>query len=547
MVLRDSSALASAHGVTRFVALITAWTLIVIGQILHEPWFDETQAWGLVIDAGSPLDFPHILQAEGHPWLWHLVLALPAQFTTSVVALQVTVVVFAALNAYLILYRFPAPLVLRILILSSYYVAYEYSVLARTYTVSLTLTLLIVAVAFGPRSGGGRRWLIKYKSVASTLRSIAQLAGQSRFIPRVGLQALTLWVLLFLVCQVSASSVLVAMLLAGLMALIPNLRGVIRRVLWFGSAFAIGAFTSWLQVRGSPHVKSPPDTIVAAAYEAAHILSQAFVPIPIASRDAIWWNSNAIMDVGQRLPIPELLPILATLLTLPVAFLCLKQNVAKLIFAGFLIVFLYTFEYQLAWFFLRHVGQLWVAFLGAYALSALIRDSSPLNLGNTPDRLACLPGWMPPLRHLALGYLLVLASVGGAIAYVADARQTFSYQEEAAAAIKTQHNWRDVPILIQYDVAGIGVCVILDRACTMLTEQARTARSLSWDPTIRGSVPTPDEVLTSAGFAYKASGMPPIVIMNEPLLSPHLRLFYRSSPPTSGGPLDAVTVYRFVP
>ena len=50
----------------------------VIGHY-HEPWFDEAQAWQIAKCASIKEILFKIPHYEGHPPLWHLILAIPAK------------------------------------------------------------------------------------------------------------------------------------------------------------------------------------------------------------------------------------------------------------------------------------------------------------------------------------------------------------------------------------------------------------------------------------------------------------------------------------
>ncbi len=117
----------------------------------HEPWYDEAEAWNIAAN-GSLLelifDIPHL---EGHPSLWHIIL-LP--FARSGLGYEVSLCIisllFSGLSVYLILFKSPFPTIVRLLLPFSFFVFYQYGIIARPYCVTM-LGLLIIACIYKDR------------------------------------------------------------------------------------------------------------------------------------------------------------------------------------------------------------------------------------------------------------------------------------------------------------------------------------------------------------------------------------------------------------
>ena len=114
----------------------------------HEPWFDEAQAWQIA-KCGSIQDIlfeiPHY---EGHPPLWHLILAIPAKLGVPFeLGLKAVGFVFSTASIALILFKMPYPRFIRLLLPFSYFVFYQYGIIVRPYCAMLLLFLLL-ALAF---------------------------------------------------------------------------------------------------------------------------------------------------------------------------------------------------------------------------------------------------------------------------------------------------------------------------------------------------------------------------------------------------------------
>lgn len=115
----------------------------------HEPWADEAQAWLMARDSGlSQLLFTN-LHYEGSPGLWHIILMLPSRFLpyesiNYISALIVLVGVF-----YLVYYS-PIPVWMKILFPFTYFIFYQYSVIARCYSL-LIIFLSLIAYTYKSR------------------------------------------------------------------------------------------------------------------------------------------------------------------------------------------------------------------------------------------------------------------------------------------------------------------------------------------------------------------------------------------------------------
>ena len=139
-----------AHGWNIAALLLFAGWALFIGAH-HEPWADEAQAWLLARDNNLFELLFHRVRYEGSPGLWHAVLwiAIRAGFPYSQLYLIPTI--FAVAGARIVLWRAPFPLWMRLGIIFSYFFAYQYAVLARSYSVDLFVVPLLAA--WFPRRG----------------------------------------------------------------------------------------------------------------------------------------------------------------------------------------------------------------------------------------------------------------------------------------------------------------------------------------------------------------------------------------------------------
>src|SRR6201995_2848715 len=83
---------------------------------------------------------------DGHPFLWYYLLHLASRIDRSYVMLHVVGVAVVTACAYVWLRYARAPRVLRLLLLPSYYLVYEYGVLSRSYTLGMLCVFVFCAL-----------------------------------------------------------------------------------------------------------------------------------------------------------------------------------------------------------------------------------------------------------------------------------------------------------------------------------------------------------------------------------------------------------------
>lgn len=116
----------------------------LIQLVHHQLWRDELNAWGLVVASPTLKVLVDYVHNEGHPLLWYLLLWFPARFTVDPVVLK-AVEGLVGCGIYFILGLWsPFSRLEKALIFLSYFVIFEYTVLARMYGICLLVMLLYV-------------------------------------------------------------------------------------------------------------------------------------------------------------------------------------------------------------------------------------------------------------------------------------------------------------------------------------------------------------------------------------------------------------------
>ena len=111
----------------------------------HEKWADEAQAWLIARDLDLKTIWFHELRYEGSPGLWHTILWVAQHvFHTRYDALGFIGMAGATAGVALLIFKAPFPRYLRWPLAFTYFMVYQYAVIARPYTL---LPLLAFAAA----------------------------------------------------------------------------------------------------------------------------------------------------------------------------------------------------------------------------------------------------------------------------------------------------------------------------------------------------------------------------------------------------------------
>ena len=109
----------------------------------HEPWADEAQSWLIARDASVSEIIFRIARYEGTPVLWQLLLKLLIFLGLQYKYFYVISVFFSAIGIWIIVYKLKIPNILKILLPFSYFILYEYTVKARSYSLLLPVLAAI--------------------------------------------------------------------------------------------------------------------------------------------------------------------------------------------------------------------------------------------------------------------------------------------------------------------------------------------------------------------------------------------------------------------
>jgi hypothetical protein len=125
----------SSRTVRRVAAVITmaVWCAVVAYAVPHhEPWADEAQAWMLAKTLSFSQLFGRYLHYEFSPGLWHGVLWLLARLHASYAGMHWAAAGIALSGIALLVFS-KLPFALRLVLPFTYFLAYQYAVVARSY------------------------------------------------------------------------------------------------------------------------------------------------------------------------------------------------------------------------------------------------------------------------------------------------------------------------------------------------------------------------------------------------------------------------------
>jgi hypothetical protein len=140
---------------------------VTLGGTRHEPWFDEAQAWLIARDASYRDMAAKIARYEGSPVLWHLLLSVPAKLHMPYYMLTALSLLFAAGAVFLLLKYSPFPLIMKLLLPFTFFLSYQFAVVARSY-VLISFFLASIAAIFKKRKEHPYIYLLLLLLLANT-------------------------------------------------------------------------------------------------------------------------------------------------------------------------------------------------------------------------------------------------------------------------------------------------------------------------------------------------------------------------------------------
>jgi hypothetical protein len=143
----------------------------------HEKWADEAQAWLLARDLDLPTLWFKELRYEGSPGLWHTILWVAQHwFHAPYSTIGPIGMVFAAAGVAFMFWYAPFPHLLRYLLAFSYFIVYQYAVIARPYTL-LPLLAFVAAYLYPDQKHPERMTIVLALLALLSVHGVIMAAG----------------------------------------------------------------------------------------------------------------------------------------------------------------------------------------------------------------------------------------------------------------------------------------------------------------------------------------------------------------------------------
>ena len=133
----------SAHAWPEILALLLYSITVALAIRFHEPWADEAQAWQLARNLSLYDLFHTYIRYEGTPGLWYVLLRFFIRFHVSYTGLHWICGAVATASVGLLIFYAPIPRYLRLSLPFTYFLLFQYAVVARSYVLVPGLLFLV--------------------------------------------------------------------------------------------------------------------------------------------------------------------------------------------------------------------------------------------------------------------------------------------------------------------------------------------------------------------------------------------------------------------
>jgi hypothetical protein len=135
-------------GVAEIVTLCLYAGLLAWAIPHHEPWADEAQAWQIARTLPLVQIF-HVLSYEAHPGLWYICLWVLSRLHVSYTGMHWLAAAIGFLGVAVLVTTSPFPRFIKLLLPFTFYLAFQYAIVARSYV--LAPFLIFLCAYFWPR------------------------------------------------------------------------------------------------------------------------------------------------------------------------------------------------------------------------------------------------------------------------------------------------------------------------------------------------------------------------------------------------------------
>lgn len=126
-----------------WAALVLYAGLVAFAIPYHEPWADEAQSWQLARSLSLSELFGTYIRYEGTPGLWHFLLWVLIRLHVSYVGLHWICGAIGTAATAVLLFKSPFPRYLKLALPFTYFLLFQYAVVARSYVLAPILLYLV--------------------------------------------------------------------------------------------------------------------------------------------------------------------------------------------------------------------------------------------------------------------------------------------------------------------------------------------------------------------------------------------------------------------
>jgi hypothetical protein len=490
----SAARISSLYFVLTFSAVYAAATLFAIFH--HEPWCDEADAWLTARDLTLGQLWPWMHHA-GTPALWYLILMPLAKLNFPYISMNLVHWGIAMATALLILACAPFPRILRFALVFSYYLLFEYTIIARNYA---PLALLLVLIAMFYRTRSTRPILLGF--------------------------------LLLLLASTAVHGTIIAGAILGAWGL-----DVFRHHQWTKRVIvgicigAAGIVIGLAQVLPAPADGQLQGTTVARhPWAVDYVLATAYTPRFISDDDSLlklsgahlaqnpwfWWSArllNECLLIGTAWLLRRNPPLLAAYLVTVAALL-------------YIMVFKHM-GYE------RHVGLIW---LTAWALLWMLQTDPRTKLATTMDRILCRWSILP------LALVSIYSTATAIYMLELDVRYPFSGSRQAADYLLS-HGLAERPLAMSNDNFCEPILPYLGRKTVYYADENRYGTNMLWTNKINTAKPAE----SIARILQKSQADPNLVIVLTSELPPErakgLKLVFDNLHTYTASPHEKYAIY----
>lgn len=360
--------------------LIGIYSMIIIffNLFFHETWRDELHVWIIAQNSNSLLEFINLRSTEAHPIVWDIIQYSVSIFTSNFIYIKLLNILFSFITAYYIVKYLPFHFYQKALLLCSYYFLYEYSIINRSYALSIMLIFICLDLIQNKKY----KWFI----------IVTILAANTNILSAIIITSISIYY--WKINTISTKQI--AFITSGVLFSITH----IFYQLFYNWDFQDAGYMSSINIDKN-----------LILYKFA-LIYKGLIPIPIFQHE--FWNTNFISFLWFE---GNLIASVLSLILLTCIIYIFKSN-KKLLFAyiigNLLLITLFTFFWGGSQ---RHWGFFFILFLVFYTIFV------QLKLGTKTT-------------NLFFTLLLILQLPGSIYAYYMDYNFTFSNSERVAKYIE---------------------------------------------------------------------------------------------------------------